>query len=282
MKFSPALTLFIHRGHKTIDGDIKKLQMIVPYASNGGACSMYGMKMAKFTPAEADRAIRYARAKDYGHCPACVEGASKVNGKWAFKAGQKTTDYFCSPYNDNSLNPGKKISHSKQGTHTRYHGANSADLNVAEPGSFVITYMVHDAAGNGAGKYGTASASAKGASICTQRSIKKRSVVVQDTLPPVITLFLKKKLIQTSNGGRSSAWGNYRNPAATQDGLKYAHPHSNNGKEMRVGGNPFFDSYMAEQTVPVNGWIIAAAASAVAGVALMATSMKKTATTVPV
>jgi hypothetical protein len=122
-----------------------------------------------------------------------------------------------------------------------------------------MTFKVHDAAGNGAGKFGV-----NGKTVCTKRSMKTRTVVVKDTLPPVITLFLKNKLIQRSNGGKKF------NPASSKQG--------NN----EVGGNPFSESYMAEQTTPVNGWLIAAAASAVAGVALMATSMKNTATTVPV
>merc|ERR1712139_512138 len=124
---------------------------------------------------------------------------------------------------------------------------------------------------------------------CRSRSMKKRTVIVEDTLPPVITLFLNRTRIQMSQGGDSKHAPFYHNPAATRDGhTQDAHEdgyplQAPNQKPLTpsVGGNPFFDSYMAEQTTTVNGWLIAAAASAVAGVALMATTMKPT-TTVPV
>merc|ERR1711865_155223 len=126
---------------------------------------------------------------------------------------------------------------------------------------------------------------------------------VVDTLPPVITLTLKNKLIQTSDGSALGVNGEY-NPAGRQGDSKHFHHSGKHHTQLLVSGNPFLDSasedahksarpflarqqkefsgYMAEQS-STNGWIIAAAASAVAGVALMGYSMKSAAPiTVPV
>merc|ERR1711943_29472 len=88
---------------------------------------------------------------------------------------------------------------------------------------------------------------------------KHRTVVVKDTLPPVITLHYKGQMIHKSDASKRGI-GRKMNPA---------------GKEW---GNPFF---MAESQT-VNGWVIGAVASAVAGVALLGLSTKKTVTEVPV
>merc|ERR1712028_15264 len=81
-----------------------------------------------------------------------------------------------------------------------------------------------------------------------------RSVTVKDTLKPVIALHFAGKKIHES--------------AAADKGV-------NNQR------NPAQDKFMA-QASSVNGWILGAAASLVAGVALMAVGAKKTAVSVPV
>ena len=83
-----------------------------------------------------------------------------------------------------------------------------------------------------------------------------RSVLVRDTLPPVITLHLKGKVVAKSASASHNAAGT-------------------------AAGNPFirFPRFM-EQAIN-NGWVMAAAASAVMGVALLATS-SKTDVSVPV
>merc|ERR1711981_1240058 len=295
-----------HQGWLALEqGTQDSLDMIVPYTeSQQGACADYGMVMADWTElgvnAE-DFAVRYAQGE--GDCPACVQQAAQDgNGKWKFSTTVRTTDYFCVPGVDMHI----------------HHDTNANDLNVAETmasggaGTFVMTFKVHDRAGNGFGEYGTYSnvdmqpthdwqnlplhrplrthlTVEAHDTRCRSRSMKKRTVIVEDTLPPVITLFLNRTRIQMSQGGDSKHAPGYHNPAATRDGhTQDAHEDgypltspTQNTLTPSVGGNPFFDSYMAEQTTTVNGWLIAAAASAVAGVALMATTMKAT-TTVPV
>jgi len=134
---------------------------------------------------------------------------------------------------------------------------------------------------------------------------KIRTVKVVDTLPPVISLHFKAKkfldeqnsvtrkasdmpsyprheyVIQTSEPGVSSADDHEKNPAQYP-----AHnPNLHNGDyypKVGFGTGINRDSYMAESATSVNAWLIAAAASAVAGVALLAASSKKTVTSVPV
>merc|ERR1712072_965588 len=83
-------------------------------------------------------------------------------------------------------------------------GANR--ITRAEAGKYVIMYHVSDKAGN------------------KECKTLKRTVVVKDTLPPVITLHLKNKLIHTS--------------ASSQVGL--------GGKKNPAGGkaNPFLKAFM--------------------------------------
>jgi hypothetical protein len=121
-----------------------------------------------------------------------------------------------------------------------------------------------------------------------------RKVHVIDSLPPVISLHFKATMgideqndmdreavvnaprkeyvIQKSKGGISSADDHEENPASSPN----SNPHLHNTVEY-----PKLN-LMAETTSSANAWIIGAAASAVAGVALLAASSKKTVTSVPV
>jgi hypothetical protein len=108
----------------------------------------------------------------------------------------------------------------------------------AEAGVYKIIYDGNDVAGNHAAKI-------------------YRTVIVKDTLPPVISL-LNPVTNEILASGSNAALGL-------------------NGKSTPV---PKYN-LMAE-TASVNGWFIGAVACAVSGVALLATSMKKTATSVPV
>merc|ERR1712139_337297 len=128
----------------------------------------------------------------------------------------------------------------------RWQSESSAQLanriQDAEQGKYVIQFHVEDKAGNHA-------------------NVVKRTVIVKDTLPPVITLHLNKKLIHKKGS----------NP---QPNTKGWNPYKRNS-DGTIGGE-----YMAESAT-TNGWLIGAVASAVAGVALLGLSAKKTATSVP-
>jgi len=136
-------------------------------------------------------------------------------------------------------------------------------------GNFMITYSTKDQAGNRAAAF--------------------RTVLVVDTLPPVISLHFKAKstegkwsVIQRSAGG--SGVNGEANPARLSkynpnlSGQQAQVVHSNS----KTNYNNIQDAFMAETAASFNGWLAAAAASAVAGVALLAASSKKTATSVPV
>jgi len=276
-------TFFIHHGHKLFHGDIAESEMITPYGSNQGACPTYGMKMATFSSAQAENnAVLFAKDIEAGACPACVEGATKVNGLWKFSTTGKTVSYFCMPKTDASKGTEK---YSKA---ERAAIAAKSEESIATKGSYVMTYKVKDRAGNGWG-----SAGCNGNSACCAKAMKKRTVVVEDTLPPVITLTLKNKLIHKSYGGQRGH-NNVPNPAGFASDSSALH-HAGVGHQSNlIRGNPFlsesdhatvgaYSGLMAEQTTSVNGWIIGAVASAVAGVALMGYTMKSTdRTTVPV
>merc|ERR1711865_187379 len=107
---------------------------------------------------------------------------------------------------------------------------------------------------------GTYSATNKAGNSNTKKASSKkcgntlvRSVTVKDTLKPVIALHFAGKKIHES--AADEGVNNQRTPAQ--------------------------DKFMA-QASSVNGWILGAAASLVAGVALMAVGAKKTAVSVPV
>merc|ERR1712216_1026758 len=124
--------------------------------------------------------------------------------------------------------------------HEAGYNTNSANSRAhskgAEAGVYKIIYGGSDVAGNVADKI-------------------YRTVIVKDTLPPVISLLNPVTgTILASGSNTALGLGDTSTPVP---------------------------KYMAE-TTSVNGWFIGAVACAVSGVALLATSMKKTTTAVPV
>jgi hypothetical protein len=107
----------------------------------------------------------------------------------------------------------------------------------AQPGTYVITYGVTDAHGN------------------IQCEDVKRTVVVSDTLPPVIVMRLSGTLRQVSDYTQTGIGGVHNNAGA---------------------GNYATNNLMAESapTSSVNGWIVGAVASGVTGLALLAYGSK--------
>lgn len=110
------------------------------------------------------------------------------------------------------------------------------ELQNAEQGKYIINFRVEDKAGN------------------SQQNILSRTVIVKDTLPPVVSLSIQQKLNAETLAAQT---------------LEHGHNH----------GHEF---YMAETSTSANGFLIGAVASAVAGVALLGVSMRKTSTSVPV
>merc|ERR1712072_1326671 len=148
-------------------------------------------------------------------------------------------------------------------THKVGESSDNTKATNAEAGHYEIKFHVEDKAGNHA-------------------VVKTRTVIVKDTLPPVITLHLKGKLVHTGAGGNLVGISHNR-----IGGLVANNPQPNTND---INPLPYADSkdivghagsWMAESAT-TNGWLIGAVASAVAGVALLGLSAKKSATSVPV
>jgi len=166
---------------------------------------------------------------------------------------------FDNGIHDNGNNH-EQISSTNEGIHN----------NKAETGKYLIQFHVVDNAGN------------------KECQTKVRTVVVRDTLRPVISLHLgageDKKLIHVS-AAADRGLGQQANPA----GMDRAQVTAPAGMEESTYGNPHLHDnghiLMAEesQASSTNGWIVGAAASAVTGLALLGYSQRKsTVTTVPV
>jgi len=157
-----------------------------------------------------------------------VSAAAKAQFGSAYATVNENTNSYLCTVGAASFDFSNKVDHDK--------------IAHAETGKYIVSYTVKDKAGN------------------KQCQSARRTVIVSDTLPPVIALKLNGKLIHTS-GTKDS-----RNPAY-------------NSKV-----NPFLASgLMAEESVSVNGWVIGAMASAVAGLALLGLAAKKpTVVSVPV
>ena len=111
----------------------------------------------------------------------------------------------------------------------------------------------------------------------------KRTVIVRDTLPPVLTLHVRGSgLVQTSR---------FNHKGIAEDGT-YTFTGPNNGhvntpKAIAVDSGDYqkvFNHWtlMAENSASTNGWLIGAAASALAGVALLGYASRTAPTTVEV
>merc|ERR1711968_273555 len=142
-------------------------------------------------------------------------------------------------------------------------------ITHAEVGKYVISYHATDNVGN------------------TECETKFRTVIVRDTLPPVISLHLKAKTnAETVNDPAR------KGKAYQADGYSLIHMGPSNGQHngkdyhrshasianrkyntLAKAKNP--NRFMAEQTATTNSWFVLAAASAVAGLALVAFSRKQ-------
>merc|ERR1711937_903065 len=174
----------------------------------------------------ADSMTRTVVVKDTT-CPTCtITGASSVKREASFPYSDLGA--VCTDNIDGNLGAAKV----------------AGSFNVEKVGTYKLTYSTQDKSGN------------------KQCKNYVRTVVVQDTLKPVISLHFANKMIHKSGAGNSGTNGQ-ANPAHA------------------AAGNPYF---MSESQTSVNGWIVGAVASAVTGVALLGFSMRKTtvATSVPV
>jgi len=187
-----------------------------------------------------------------------------------------------------------------------------SESTKSQMGKYVIDYVVMDKAGNRnncddeaadppTGKRGTPlrqwkacnSNSPSAAALCTAEGGNKkehcleckqenarRTVIVKDNLPPIISLHDRKGLWNNKNDDDKTndvILGSHNREATTE-----THRQGGNGKDQFAGAL----SLMAEQSSSsANGWVLGAVASAVTGLALVGLSMRKeqtVATSVPV
>jgi hypothetical protein len=213
----------------------KGCERVVPYGAAQGDCESRGLKMATFGAGN-------AKSKAWA-----MKESSPFGAAFFPKDAAATTDtYLCTTTETSGLS-NAETSHSQGITHDK--------IERAETGKYVIFYHVQDSSGN------------------AECSSPSRTVVVRDTLPPVITLHLRKNLIHTSQDGQKGLGGQV-NPA----GFKSENPFLKNAPTSVTQ-----NSFMAEGSASsVNGWVLGAVASAVTGLALLSMSARKATTSIAV
>jgi hypothetical protein len=215
--------------YKAVDGGVST----VPYGADAGSCAKYGMQMA---PKNLLRNGLRRKSVQAHYCNAHEEECRF----FPKNAASKSNYYLCST-ND------MQVPLEKHFAHDIPHDL----IAHAEAGKYIITYHAKDKAGN------------------TECITPTRTVVVKDTLPPVISIKFGKALLGHSSSNAVGIGG-----VANKAGIA--------GK-----GNPFLTTagFMAETTpATTNGWALAGVASAVTGLALLSFSSRKqaVATSVPV
>jgi hypothetical protein len=215
--------------YKAVDGGVST----VPYGADAGSCAKYGMQMAPKSLLRNGLRRKSVRAH---YCNAHEEECRF----FPKNAASKSNYYLCST-ND------MQVPLEKHFAHDIPHDL----IAHAEAGKYIITYHAKDKAGN------------------TECITPTRTVVVKDTLPPVISIKFGKALLGHSSSDAVGIGG-----VANKAGIA--------GK-----GNPFLTTagFMAETTpATTNGWALAGVASAVTGLALLSFSSRKqaVATSVPV
>jgi len=200
-------------------------------------CDFVGEAKKTFFPCKGcKRVVPYTKnhgdCKKYGLVMYTGAFSKFVTKKYGFsyfpKKGATSNNYLCTT----------RAVHAE---HKDHKAANAKDLTRAEAGKYVVLYHVNDVAGN------------------KECKTPRRTVIVKDSLPPVITIHMNRKLVATK-----------------------AKEANTGHKNTKAYGNPFLKDFMMAET-STNGWLVGAVASTVAGVALLGYSSRKSeVTTVPV
>lgn len=163
-------------------------------------------------------------------------------------------------------------------------------VNVEKTGTYLITYRVMDSNGNW--NDGANTGGCKNAQDGKAQPRAVRTVIVKDTLRPVIALKYGKKIIHTGSSlsdGKAKVVHDQKMMQQSANGVVSFTKESagmNNGRPASYNFANSNFALMAESatTNSVNGWVIGAVASAVSGLALLGYSLRKApvATSVPV
>jgi len=186
------------------------------------------------------------------HSSAVLENAARAHYGEAYfpQAGSKSDSYLCAINDLHRPSPG-------------FRTTEEVDSGAAK-GVYIIVYHVSDAAGNTE-------------SSCDGSTAPRRTVTVQDTLPPVISLKWANKIVHVSAHADN-------NPAGISDQFESANIFlqgetmlDSAGNEHTVTGVAGAANLMAEaHRAGTNGWVLAGVVSAVAGVALLVLGHRKT------
>jgi len=228
---------------RTFGADNKVVQ------AQASKCSEKGMQIYNYYGKTSTKAFKAVTT----HIKTTVGARLSAYGLHLTAAKQLSDSYVCTTAQEKTTEAEAQLL--AQSNHNSKAGA----IRNAEVGKYVIAFHVQDKAKN------------------KECVTKFRTVVVKDTLAPVITLHLKNKLIHQS-ASADKGIGGQANPAGVLShtnaaGVKVGNPYLKDGK------------FMAEESASAstNGWVLGAAASAVTGLALLGFSQRKsTVTTVPV
>merc|ERR1711968_319104 len=253
-----------------------------PYiAGVDGDCKSFGLEMIQWTGL-------------YKKAAQSADGIVQQLYKQKYYIPEVSSDYSADGLTDTYLCGINDLDTRKYGDHTNNNdieqkfGPDWAKVKRAEAGKYVISYKVSDSSNN------------------PQCESPSRTVIVRDTLPPVLTLHVynkntaKQELIQTSSYTHHGivASGDYTHmlpphaapPVAPRESNTLFQDQGLDASEDAVQAtfngktNGHYDlSFMAERTTSANAWLVGAVASAVAGMALLAVgSRKKAVVSVPV
>merc|ERR1711871_154048 len=232
------------------------------YRDDQCACGMHGLDMPKWSK----DLLRLANTGGQSH----RRFANMVpSQKPSSSSPSRSFTYICGLKNegaDRPLNP---------------HPVTLDTVSHAMPGNYVIEYSVTDAAGN----TNVCATAKKADNKCM------RTVIVSDTLKPVISLHLSGKKISQGYGGNgnpandketnpqlessySSAIGEETQSEMVSDSM-VSKTYREMPRSMDFGGDWQKERLMAEQESGHSAWLLDAIASAVAGVALLAHSRRQ-------
>lgn len=210
---------------------IKNGKRIVPYKANQKAGLNAGIKGTSLAASDGSTCEQYGLKMAKFNSQKQKNAALAKFGKLFFPAKGASSDMYLCSTNDQFYVKGKAFTKKRA-------------IKKAEVGKYVIAFHVQDKAGN----------KENGCGAKTQY----RTVVVKDTLAPVISLHFNNKAILRKKNSVPEYTNRQHNKGGRNPAQLAAH-------------NP---NFMAESTT-VNGWVIAAAASAVAGVALFSMSAQR-------
>merc|ERR1711968_203157 len=136
-----------------------------------GSCAELGLEMANFQGKQ--KSCEWIKQRYSVDFPADFDCSEPTTS-------EVSVNYICGT-NDELLTSDEFMKHKNTHKTDHFFQASNNAISEAEAGMYVIYYHVEDTAGN------------------KECETPSRTVVVKDTLPPVITLHLRNKMIHKSN-----------------------------------------------------------------------------------